>query len=622
MIRRLLLPAPLLIAALVAAVVAVPGCGTKPSQYKGSDSNRVDEQSPWAKAASALRRDSDAPACRQALTQLNNDLAARPAADLQPESLSPEAERAIQEALVLKEHEVKEIRSSSYGGLDPYHLAQCLYLADAARSLDVAALPPARQADLAFRWVVRQVTLAPWVLDFPDAGQSLTAVLPPLFVLRRGSGSGLERAYVYLALLHQLGLDGCLVAGPDAGNLVGSPLFPLGQRPIPQGPFWAVGARVGADVFLFDPWRGEPMPGAEGRVATLAQVRANPDLLKPWRDDKDRPWTVPVDLLTGATAYLAAPLSSLAPRFRRLEQELKGDLPVRLAADPIAMKARFAAEAKVPDAKLWNPPGDGYSTTRVLGSFLSAEKGGFATSDKLHDDYLLSLIPRTVFAVPAELQPQNELDVGVPEAVDRLMRSSAGVFAASFMAPPTPREQIQRGDFAQVTATLVEKRKEYARALQRVQTDRNREVEIGQWSKRARTLYENLTKARRGNNPDELADAQAAVDNFWRETATANAIIDAAVAEAGLAEATYLLAQSMHEQAERAQAKVERLTADPRHKAATEDARKEAVLAWREAKGWWTLYEQGPAAVQQRTYPGRAAHAKQLAARAVELAAR
>lgn len=618
--KRSLLPLALVVlVALAVAVVALPGCGTKPPKYTTTESDRADEQPPWTKVATPLRKDSDTPSCRQTLTQLNNDLAAKPAPDLQPESLSPDAEKALREALALKDIEVKEIRTSSFGGLDPHYLAECLYLADVARSLGVEKLPPARQAELAFLWVCRQVMISPWILEFQDTGKGVVTVVPSVYVLRRGSGSGLERAYVYLGLLQQLGLDGCLVAGPDTANRVGSPVFNLNE-PIPQGPFWAVGARVGGDVVLFDPWRGEPIPGPDGRVATLAQVRANPDLLKPWRDDKAKPWTGgSVDAVKGATAYLTAPLSGLAPRFRRLEQELKSELPVKLAVDPLALKTRFVAETKLADAKLWNPPGDAYSVTRALGSFFSTEKGGFAASDQMHDDYIVRLIPRTVFTVPAELLPhaEGELDLGVPEAWERLVRLSAGVFAGSFIAPPNPREQIHRGHFAQVTSTLVGKRKGYATAQQRVQTDRTRSSEIANWSKKVRAVYERKTKARGANNPVELADAEHGVDLFWKnEAGIANVIVDSAVAEAGLAEATYLLALCMHEQAERAQAKLERLTADPREKANVEKARKEAIVMWGEAKGWWTLYEQGPGGVQDKTYPGRAAHAKRLAAQA------
>jgi hypothetical protein len=71
----------------------------------------------------------------------------------------------------------------------------------------------------------------------------------------------------------------------------------------------------------------------------------------------------------------------------------------------------------------------------------------------------------------------------------------------------------------------------------------------------------------------------------------------------------------MHELAERAQAKADRLAADPAKKSAAPAAQADAVLAWKEARDWWGRY-QPFAADQDRSYPGRAAHAARMADRA------
>src|SRR5262249_4036985 len=154
--------------------------------------------------------------------------------------------------------------------------------------------------------------------------------LPPSYVLRRGYGSGLERAYVFLALLQQLGIDGCLVGPPDTAEKP-SYFVPTGPDGKPltagaKGPFWAVGARVGADVILFEPWRGERFHG------TLAALKANPDPLKPWFDDKA--WGVTPDDIKKGAVFLAAPVSALAPRMELLESKLRAEAPVRLAIPP------------------------------------------------------------------------------------------------------------------------------------------------------------------------------------------------------------------------------------------------------------------------------------------------
>ena len=98
---------------------------------------------------------------------------------------------------------------------------------DAARSLEIPPLTgaggkiakrlPLDYAIAGFDWVVRQVRLSD--PKIPDAGEQA----PPAAILRRGIGSALQRAQVFLALLEQFGLEeadtsglqGCLVYRPD-----------------------------------------------------------------------------------------------------------------------------------------------------------------------------------------------------------------------------------------------------------------------------------------------------------------------------------------------------------------------------------------------------------------------
>ncbi len=339
---------------VVLAAFALPGC-TRPPTFKADETER-DAVDPWQGVVAQLRRENDPAGCRRILNQLNNDLALKPDAP-QPVGLTPEAEKTLRELLRLRDDEVKEIRPASFSGLDPVYLAECLYLRDAARSLDVGGLPPGRQAELAFAWVCRQVVLQPWISAGPQGQPVAMPPIPPTAVLRRGSGSGLERAYVFLALLQQLDLDGSLVGPPEAADRDWT-FRPEKADGLPRGPFWAVGVRAGADVLLFDPWRGEPVPGPNGQgVGTLTQVKANPDQLKPWREDKAKPWNVSPDEVKASVPVLAVPLSAVAPRMKRLEEELRSDLPVRLAADPVAQSKPVRDRGEAPRPQVLEPAG-------------------------------------------------------------------------------------------------------------------------------------------------------------------------------------------------------------------------------------------------------------------------
>ncbi len=604
-------------AAIASAVYAMPGC-TKPPVYKDSEGTRANED-PWPPVVAQLRKESDPATCRRVLGKLNTDLGQNPDAP-QPAGMSDAEAKAARDLLGLSEDELKELRPPTYSPLDPNYLAECLYLRDAARSLDTAGLPPGRQAELAFAWVCRQVVLQPWTVPTQRGEQPM----PPVSVtavLRRGSGSGLERAYVLLALLQQLGLDGCLVGPPEAATRTWA--FGASAGQLPKGPFWAVGVRAGSDVLLFDPWRGEPVPGPGGQgVGTLAQVKANPDQLKAWREDKGWKWGVPAEEVKASVPFLAVPLTAVAPRMRLLEQELRADLPVRLAVDPAAVREKFAAETRLPDLKFWNPQAELFSYTRVLGTFTPPEEGGRAPNDQLSLGYKASLLPRSLFTIPADLLPQDQGDVGVPEAKERIQIASLTHFGGTFMTPPTPREQVQRGQFYEAAPSLMAKRQAFLAAHDRIRHDHDRARDVRLWAEKARDVYTRLARAKDQEraNPGAADEAQQAVAQFWAESArTFDALVDVAVADAGLAESTYLLAQCKHEQAEQLQARYERLAADPKQKAAAEKARDKAANAWREAKGWWEMYGQY-ADAQEKTFPGRAAHAKRLAERAARLA--
>jgi hypothetical protein len=218
------------------------------------------------------------------------------------------------------------------------------------------------------------------------------------------------------------------------------------------------------------------------------------------------------------------------------------------------------------------------------------------------------------------LAPRDESDIGVPEAVEKLSNAAVNIFAGSFLIGPTPRERIQRGQFFEVTPLLVGMRQGFDTA--RVQVRRDQDRGVKEWAQKARDVYTRLARAREheATAPGSVAEAKRAEEQFWQEGAqTFASLVNRAVADAGLAESTYLLALCKHEQAEQLQARAELLAADPKKKAAAEKTKAQAADAWREALGWWQKYEPF-APTQDRAYPGRAAHAKRLTDRAAAAA--
>src|SRR5262249_6090455 len=148
---------------------------------------------------------------------------------------------------------------------------QCFLFQDIASALAVGFVgndrdgravqqAPAERARTAFAWVIRQVLL----FGTPDPRQidGAEPPVPPEFTARRGGGTALERALVFLALIQEM--------HEAEGNLRGC-LLTIRDKADAPARLWACGvvADGSADVLLFDPVLGLPLPGKDGKgVAT------------------------------------------------------------------------------------------------------------------------------------------------------------------------------------------------------------------------------------------------------------------------------------------------------------------------------------------------------------------
>ena len=328
------LPALLFVAAvggLALLVSCFPGCGKPPIIIVDKPGEAAEKGKPWEVAVKRLRKDTDPAACRTSLNALNNELPNAAPETPKPVGLTPEAEEALAKLVPLSREDRDEIRKADFTAPTPRTSpSACTSATPSGRS--TCPLAPARRLDRrgpprrrAWAWVCRQVYIEPWLI--PVAGQPNVrqgSALPPVYVLRRGYGSGLERMYVFLAVLQQLGLDGCLI-GPPGSEKITAGFVALGPDKsvltgAPRGPFWAVGVRMGNDVRLYDPWRGQAFP------VPLGQLKSNPDAQKAWFEDKANVSGITPALAKDAAVYLAVPVNSLAPRMVTLEQQLKGDI--------------------------------------------------------------------------------------------------------------------------------------------------------------------------------------------------------------------------------------------------------------------------------------------------------
>ncbi|HZU34415.1 MAG TPA: hypothetical protein VFA18_00825, partial [Gemmataceae bacterium] len=336
-----------------------------------------------------------------------------------PGALSDTEQQALQSVLDLDEDELTEVTALTFTPLDAHYLDCCFLMRDVAlNNLDLAGLPLLDQARIAFDWVVRQVRLD---------GQDGTTLAPTEYVLRRGSGSVLERALVYVALLKQMNLHGCLISVPATPK-------DTAMRDA------LVGVLIGQDIYLFDPALGLPLPGAGGKgVATLAQVRADPGVLKRLTVDPKVPYDLSPEQVRKAHIRLVCSLSGVTPRMKYLEDLLAGSNHVKLVDDISQLRDKFqAAAGKNVPVEFREKRSSGESLARIARRFLPPAEGGTDKTGR-EQQFRLRLFPLAY--LPAQL---GDLAESVPQAGEFLRGYFALLFEDFPLESQTIAAEIQR----------------------------------------------------------------------------------------------------------------------------------------------------------------------------------
>jgi hypothetical protein len=552
----------------------VAGCGgstpaTRPAGVEGNA--RTDD--PLEMEQDIFRKASDPAALRDALQVVNSHLN-DPAAlrDIKTRREQELPSERLRDMLGLQPEELDYLQASTFHPLDGHYLAEAFELHEAARGLQIEALPPLQQAQRAFQWVTRQVALhgdrAEWV--------------PSRYVLLGGEGSAQERGLVFLALLQQLGLDGCLIAFPGDGQ----------SRPR----IWAVGVLIEdmahRDLYLFDPRLGLPLPGRDGKgVVTLAQLKAQPDLLRPLSADKDSPYDVSPEQVRSAAIYLACSLSALAPRMKLLEDRMPSS-GVRLSVDPAKLVSRLeaAAQRKV---QAWpaagKRPGLPPSTPmRALRRFVPESEGGLDRTAKAQR-YEQRLRPLATVATNLRDLRLEDLPAS---ATQRLYYFTETLYM-KYVA--TPRDNLVRGRLDETTQTLVQILSILREFDEARMPDNEFLDKVADWRERVKQAQIAVIH--------QAPDADKALESIWYEDQHLHMLLAQAVDEREREktpknilsflvvqsvaiplhhEASYLLALCWQEKAERVQ--TQRL----RHARTGKDD--DQASAWLNVQDWWQKF--------------------------------
>jgi hypothetical protein len=518
-----------------------------------------------ANALAGLETQQDMARCRTVLQQLD----AQDGAGSRP--TVSDAERAELIALLkLTPGEVAELGQATFSQNDAAYLEECLLVRAGARSLRAEARPPLDRARLGFEWVCRMVYIddrIPWPAN-------------PWTTLQGGSGLAASRAYVVLSVWQQLGLDGCLVGPPALKTTPSLVLTPFGaEMKATYGPIRACGVQVGNDLFLFDPTTGRPLTAANGKdVLTLAAARQAPEAVKGAAPEEVKTWQ----------PFVVPPLPALARRMEWLEQKNPGGTGVKLHVNLPAQKARFG-----PAADVWMPEGDPYSPGRVLARFTS-EEATTRQKGALRDHHKLLM-------TPVDRLPKTALS-------GRALEELTGTFLAQFGAlryyPNSPRDLLLRGQSREALVALEDVKRTVDNARTRADQDPDLKKDFDRWTVELQTLLAKVVRPEPGDPGGAVAQRNLeAFRNNPRNRDTERAFVLGTAARPLGAEVTFLMAQCVHERAERAQA----------------EGGAQAQAQWKNAAEWWQRFLDASAQADS-PFPAREPLARELLARCQQFA--
>ena len=186
-----------------------------------------------------------------------------------------------------------------------------------------------------FDWTVRNIQME-------DVGEREVYELPWQTLLF-GRGHPLNRAWVFMLLVRQQGMEAVLLA------------FPGKKKDEPPRP-WIPAVYVDGELYLFDHMLGLPIPGPGGRgVASLRQAAEDPRILR--QLDVPGRFTYPVraEQLEQVIALFEASPHFLSRRMRMLEDQLAGShrLVLSIHADYLAEELGRCAHIKQVRPWLW-----------------------------------------------------------------------------------------------------------------------------------------------------------------------------------------------------------------------------------------------------------------------------
>jgi tetratricopeptide (TPR) repeat protein len=266
----------------------------------------------------------------------------------------------------------KQLEVVEYSPQDMGALQEAIWLRDISRTARGSQLDDASVAEQLFDWTIRNIQLVADGADKIDGSASSDApskledtakpegadktesadqakVAEPAKprpqsatqILLLGRGTARQRAWIFLLLLRQQGLEGVMLGIPGDSSQVRE---------------WLPALVADKDLYLFDPQLGMPIPGPAGKPATLAEVATDDGLLRKLDLSSTRPYPVRSEELKDLVAYVEASPAYLARRMKLIEAKLSGQNKAVLSASPEQVARHLDRRPLIKDVRCWTMP--------------------------------------------------------------------------------------------------------------------------------------------------------------------------------------------------------------------------------------------------------------------------
>jgi hypothetical protein len=345
-------------------------------------------------------------------------------------------------------------------------------------------------------------------------------------VLRRGTGDAEERAAVFLGLLEQTDLVGCVVLKPSSESTADAPAYAL----------WLVGVLVGDDLLLFDPMRGEMLRRATGQPLTLRQLLRDPQAVQSL-PESERPQP---EELKNLRLGIFTEVAGLSPKMKTLEGWLGEERKVNLYVDLAARRQKLEQAQLGLAITVWRDRQRSWFPGLCIARFVvnPLQQPRYQPRVVVETDFQGRarvkfvdgpIVPRTYWTPRWAMEIAERLP---PYAADRLFRTFDNLVMRLRIEPGGARDLLVRGQILQALAALEQTERDMDEKLatfyrrmggdfSSTGTEDPVVVLRNKWAPEIIRLYQQFELRRLqvlpGNRDTTLTELSAQIEGLWKQ---------------------------------------------------------------------------------------------------------